>query len=221
MPRPAHRRRRLKDGRLNASALRLRAWSTRMRRINCAETAKKWAAGDFAFADGKAFLDGIAINRAAAEDLALPSAVLTFDPPPPKVATRGIRVEDSKRGGKIISLDTGPFKNGIWIKKALKGNALLADLGVAYDPELGTATLTGMLPEPRLRRAAVRQLDHVAHHERPRQRAARPEVGAQQRVECRRSRACRVAHPPRCAATQGRYSTWRLLGLPPRSASLY
>jgi hypothetical protein len=45
------------------------------------------------------------------------------------------------------------------IHKALRGNALLADVKVAYDPDRATATLTGTLPDPALRRAADRRLE--------------------------------------------------------------
>jgi hypothetical protein len=47
------------------------------------------------------------------------------------------------------------------VRTALAGNALLAGLAVAYDPERATATLTGTLPAPALRRAADRRLESL------------------------------------------------------------
>lgn len=47
---------------------------------------------------------------------------LTVDPlnrpPPPESATRGVSVANSPQGGKIIKLDSGPFKNGTWVKSS-------------------------------------------------------------------------------------------------------
>jgi Sulfatase-modifying factor enzyme 1 len=45
------------------------------------------------------------------------------------------------------------------IRKALRGNALLAGVSVRYDPDRATATLTGTLPDSSLRRAADRRLE--------------------------------------------------------------
>jgi hypothetical protein len=47
------------------------------------------------------------------------------------------------------------------IRRALRGNALLADVSVTFDPDRATATLTGTLPEPSLRRAADRRLELI------------------------------------------------------------
>jgi formylglycine-generating enzyme required for sulfatase activity len=47
------------------------------------------------------------------------------------------------------------------VRTALRGNGLLAGVSVAYDPDRATATLTGTLPSPALRRAADRRLEPV------------------------------------------------------------
>ncbi len=45
------------------------------------------------------------------------------------------------------------------VRKALRGNALLAGVTVAFDPDRATATLSGTLPDAALRRAADRRLE--------------------------------------------------------------
>ena len=45
------------------------------------------------------------------------------------------------------------------VRKALRGNALLSGLSVVYDPDRATATLTGTLSGPGLRRTADRRLE--------------------------------------------------------------
>jgi hypothetical protein len=45
------------------------------------------------------------------------------------------------------------------VRKALRGNKLLANVSVAFDPERATAKLSGSLPDAALRRAADRRLE--------------------------------------------------------------
>jgi hypothetical protein len=50
-------------------------------------------------------------------------------------------------------------KGAEMVRETLKGNGLLANVTAAYDPDRGTATLTGTAPSPALRRAADRRLE--------------------------------------------------------------
>jgi hypothetical protein len=52
-----------------------------------------------------------------------------------------------------------PEKGAALIRQALQGNAQLAGVSVAYDPDRATATLTGTVPTSALRRAADRRLE--------------------------------------------------------------
>jgi hypothetical protein len=66
--------------------------------------------------------------------------------PDPYVGVRPAVAMSAEKGAELI-------------RGALRGNALLADVKGAYDPDRGTATLTGTTSSPALRRAADRRLE--------------------------------------------------------------
>jgi len=66
--------------------------------------------------------------------------------PDPYVGVRPAFELDAEAGAELV-------------RKALRGNGLLAEVAVVYDPDRATATLTGTLPDPALRRAADRRLE--------------------------------------------------------------
>jgi hypothetical protein len=66
--------------------------------------------------------------------------------PDPYVGVRPVVELSAEKGAELI-------------REALRSNALLANVSVAYDPDRATATLTGTVPNPALRRAADHRLE--------------------------------------------------------------
>jgi hypothetical protein len=66
--------------------------------------------------------------------------------PDPYVGVRPVVELSAEKGAELI-------------RQALQGNALLAGVSVAYDPDRATATLTGTVANPALRRAADQRLE--------------------------------------------------------------
>jgi hypothetical protein len=66
--------------------------------------------------------------------------------PDPYVGVRPVVELSAEKGAELI-------------RQALRGNALLSGVSVAYDPDRATATLTGTVPSSALRRAADQRLE--------------------------------------------------------------
>jgi hypothetical protein len=66
--------------------------------------------------------------------------------PDPYVGVRPVLDLDAEKGAELV-------------RRALHGNKDLEPVEVAFDPDRATATLTGRLPEPSMRRAADRRLE--------------------------------------------------------------
>jgi hypothetical protein len=85
------------------------------------------------------------------------------------------------------------------VRQALRGNELLADVKVAFDPDRATATLSGTLTEPALRRAADRRLEPLWFLAAVENRIVTPTVAAGQLALLGE-----VAGPPRRITPLGR-----------------